>query len=86
VEGFSAGLATPLKETTLAVLFRITDVGDEWIPKKCIHEDSEVWKEGQEEGELVVTLWFAKRKVGPSTARYRVSGGLSAASLPIRDR
>lgn len=62
VEGFSAGLATPLKETTLAVLFRITDVGDEWIPKKCIHEDSEVWKEGQEEGELVVTLWFAEKK------------------------
>lgn len=29
-----------------------------WIPQSCVHEDSEVWKEG-DEGTLVVPEWFA---------------------------
>lgn len=37
--------------------------GDEyWIPKSQIHDDSEVWKKGQE-GDLVIHYWYA-RKLG----------------------
>jgi len=32
-----------------------------WIPQSQIHDDSEVWKKG-DEGELVVTQWIAEQK------------------------
>lgn len=31
------------------------------VPKSVLHEDTEVWKDGQE-GELVVLTWFALRE------------------------
>lgn len=31
------------------------------VPKSVIHDDSEVWKKGQE-GKLVVQLWFAVKE------------------------
>lgn len=34
---------------------------DMWIPNSQVHEDSEVWKKGQE-GDLVVTEWWADKK------------------------
>ena len=34
---------------------------DVWIPKKMIHEDSEVYKKGTE-GKLIITEWIAKQK------------------------
>ena len=34
---------------------------DEWVPKSQVHDDSEVWKEGQE-GDLVVKDWIAEKK------------------------
>jgi len=34
---------------------------DTWIPQSCVHEDSEVWKDGQE-GDLVVKTWFAEKE------------------------
>lgn len=34
--------------------------GPKWIPKSLIHDDSEVWKEGQR-GDLVVPEWFAEK-------------------------
>jgi hypothetical protein len=49
-----------VKETGAAVLCRI-DGAEHWIPKTQIHDDSEVWEEGQE-GELVITEWIAKQK------------------------
>ena len=33
----------------------------EWIPQSQITDDSEVWKVG-DEGNLVITDWFAKKK------------------------
>ncbi len=50
-----------VKETVLAILVRIPDVeGDEWIPKSVIHDDSEVWKAG-DEGTLIVQGWWAEQ-------------------------
>jgi hypothetical protein len=45
------------------VKFDGADIFDEpeWFPKSQIHDDSEVWREGQE-GELVVTEWFAEQR------------------------
>lgn len=32
-----------------------------WIPLSQVHDDSEVWKAGQE-GEILVSEWIAKEK------------------------
>jgi hypothetical protein len=32
-----------------------------WIPKSQVHDDSEIWKLGQE-GTLVITEWIAEQK------------------------
>jgi hypothetical protein len=39
------------------------DIFDEptWIPQSQVHEDSEIWGEGQE-GDLVVKLWWAEKQ------------------------
>lgn len=47
-----------IKETALAVLVDIPGIGEKWIPKSQIDDDSEVWEEGNE-GTLVITEWFA---------------------------
>ena len=47
-------------ETEKAILCIIE--GDEiWIPKSQVHDDSEVYKKG-DEGKLVVTKWFATKQ------------------------
>lgn len=33
-----------------------------WVPKSVITDNSEVWKEGQEPGSLVVKRWFAEKE------------------------
>jgi len=49
-----------LRETGDAVLCDIE--GEEiWIPKSQIHDDSEIWKSGQD-GALVITRWIARKK------------------------
>lgn len=32
-----------------------------WVPQSVVHDDSEVYKEG-DEGKLVVQLWFAEKE------------------------
>lgn len=32
-----------------------------WIPQSQVHDNSEVWKEG-DTGRLVVSLWFAEQR------------------------
>jgi hypothetical protein len=32
-----------------------------WIPQSQVHDDSEVWREG-DTGEIVLTRWIAERK------------------------
>ena len=49
-----------IKETDKAILVDVE--GEEvWIPKSQVHDDSEVWKADQE-GELVVSSWFARKR------------------------
>lgn len=52
--------AVALKATEKALLVDI-DGDEHWIPQSQIHEDSEVWKKG-DEGELVITMYCAKMK------------------------
>ena len=51
-----------IKETSKAILVESDEFDEpEWVPQSQIHEDSEIWKEG-DEGDLVVTEWFAEQK------------------------
>lgn len=62
-EPFEMGSATPIRESGngKSILF---DVEGEhiWIPKKVIHDDSEVWETDQEEGTLMVKFWWAEKE------------------------
>ena len=54
---------TPILDKGKAVLFEVPDLDEQvWIPKSAIHDDSDVWKEGQESGDLVVHEWLAIRR------------------------
>jgi hypothetical protein len=55
------GEAEPLHETERAVLFSIE--GEElWVPKSCIHEDSECYSMESGPGLLVVNEWWAEKE------------------------
>jgi hypothetical protein len=47
-------------ETDLALLCNIDDK-KRWIPKSVVHEDSEVWSEG-DNGTIVLMRWFAEKE------------------------
>lgn len=49
-----------LRATEKALLCEV-DGKQVWIPQKLIHDDSEVWKPG-DEGELVIPMWLAEEK------------------------
>lgn len=61
--GFYLDDCTIVRETDKAILVRIGDQDDNevWIPKSQIHDDSDIWKEG-ESGRLIITEWIAKQK------------------------
>lgn len=63
-EPHSVGTATPMYESGsgLAIRMNIEDVGPEWVPRKGIHDNSEVWEVDQEAGELIVKGWLAREK------------------------
>lgn len=48
------------RETDMAILVQTAE-GQAWIPKSQIHEDSEVWAEG-DRGILVIPEWLAEDK------------------------
>ncbi len=48
------------RETEKALLVRV-EVEEVWIPKGQIHDDSEVYREG-DTGTLIVSLWIAEQK------------------------
>jgi hypothetical protein len=52
-----------LRETPKAILVSNDDITGEhkWIPKSVIHDNSEIWKTGQQ-GDLVVKQWFAEKQ------------------------
>lgn len=49
------------RESPLALLVRLDDGREVWIPKSQISDNSEVFCEGQR-GELVVSRWFAEKE------------------------
>ena len=58
----SLGNGKCVKETAKAIRVELDDLGDKiWIPQSQVHENSEVWKDGQE-GEVIVSDWFAKKE------------------------
>lgn len=62
-ETFTVDKAKCVRETEKAVLVEAELFGDDaqWVPKSQIHDDSEVWKMG-DDGNLVVNLWLAETK------------------------
>ena len=42
-------------------VYETTEDGTAWVPQSQIHDDSDVWKEG-DSGALVVTRWIAEQK------------------------
>lgn len=51
-----------VRETEKAILVEAPDFDEPtWIPQSQVHEDSEVYKDG-DEGVLMVSDWFAKQR------------------------
>jgi hypothetical protein len=50
-----------VRATAKAVLVRIPDVGDVWIPQSQIDDRSEVWSDG-DYGDLVISEFIAQEK------------------------
>lgn len=55
--------AKVVKETWRALLISAPDFDDEpfWVPKACIHDNSDVY-EADTEGSLIVETWFAEKQ------------------------
>lgn len=55
--------AKVLRDTDKTLLCDVgaNDGKPRWIPKSQIDDDSEVWKPGQE-GELIISAWFAEKE------------------------
>lgn len=56
----SMGQAKVTKETPKAILVEIGSK-EIWVPQKAVHDDSEIWKQG-DKGKLVVCAWFARAR------------------------
>jgi hypothetical protein len=63
-EGAVVGECVAIHETEKALHVRLYDDEMAWVPKSQIHDDSEVWSNGQK-GTLIVTEWYAKQKGWP---------------------
>lgn len=51
-----------VRETAKAICVESEDFEESvWIPKSVVHDDSEVYKDG-DIGSLVVELWFAEKQ------------------------
>lgn len=60
--GVKVGQARVVHETDRAILVELEEMQENrWIPKSCVHDDSEAWQEG-DEGELVLHEWFARKE------------------------
>lgn len=50
-----------MRETAKAVLAKIDD-REIWVPKSCIHDDSEAFDMVNAEGTIVVKRWWAEKE------------------------
>jgi len=57
------GDALVLRSTEKALLCELTEQGKEvWVPKSVVHDDSEVYDDGEHsQGTLVLKQWFARK-------------------------
>jgi hypothetical protein len=53
--------ARAIRDSGKALLCKIEEDVEVWIPKSQIDDDSEVYEEGHE-GTLVIPLWLAEKK------------------------
>lgn len=60
-EGYTVGHTYCTRATDKALLCHIQGVGEFWVPKSQVHDNSEVYDEDHE-GELVVKHWFAEKQ------------------------
>jgi len=58
-DSHSMGEAKCIGATEKAIKVLVSDT-ELWIPKSVVHDDSEVWKHG-DEGKLVVKAWWAEK-------------------------
>lgn len=57
------GPAKPKRETEKALLVVLEADGEEhWVPKSCIHDDSECYSMRSGAGDLVVVQWWAEKE------------------------
>ncbi len=54
-------LDEPVKRETDKALLVVVEGEEVWIPKGQIHDDSEVYRQG-DTGMLIVSLWIAEQK------------------------
>jgi hypothetical protein len=50
-----------VKETDKALLVRLDDGEEKWVPKSVIHDDSEIFSDATQEGKLILQAWFVER-------------------------
>ncbi len=56
------GNAVPKKETPEALLVMLTEsMNDLWVPKSCIHDESECYSMKSGPGALKVLAWWARK-------------------------
>jgi len=53
--------ATAERETERALLVRLASGATHWIPKSVVHDDSEVYQDG-DVGKLVLLGWFVQKE------------------------
>lgn len=56
----SMGQAKVTRETPKAILVVLGNK-EVWVPQAAVHDDSEIWRQGQT-GKLVVCSWFARAR------------------------
>jgi hypothetical protein len=57
----SMGSARCTRETPKAILVLLKNGTEHWVPQAAVHDDSEVWKQG-DAGKLIVMAWFARKR------------------------
>jgi hypothetical protein len=45
-----------------AMLVRLKDGSERWVPNSVVHDDSEVYNAANAEGKLVVHMWWAQKE------------------------
>jgi hypothetical protein len=60
-DGVNLGPAKVVRATDRALLVLLDGEEEVWVPKSVVHDDSEVYSEKADEGDLVVLAWWAEK-------------------------